>query len=112
MHWDPARRGGQGTSSLRGREVRLKRLLKAAGASNDMEHRTCDAVLSSIQAPTLIVHSREDKAVPFAEGEYSHENIPGSELREAPSRSHFISIGHGADQVDRKVVEFLKHNEW
>jgi pimeloyl-ACP methyl ester carboxylesterase len=52
----------------------------AAGASNDMEHRTGDAVLNSIKAPTLVVHSREDKAVPFAAGEYSHANIPGSEL--------------------------------
>jgi pimeloyl-ACP methyl ester carboxylesterase len=82
----------------------------AAGASNDMEHRTGDAVLRSITAPTLIVHSREDKAVLFAAAEYSHANIPGSELWEAPSWSHFIFIGHGADQVERKVVEFLKES--
>jgi pimeloyl-ACP methyl ester carboxylesterase len=82
----------------------------AAGASNDMEHSTGDAVLSCIKAPTLIVHSREDKAVNFSFAEYSHANIPASELWEAPSWSHFISIGHGADQVDRKVVEFLKDN--
>ena len=84
----------------------------AAGASNDMEHRTGDAVLGSIQAPTLIVHSREDKAVPFAAGEYSHANIRGSELWEAPSWSHFISVGHGADRVDRKLVEFLNQSGW
>jgi pimeloyl-ACP methyl ester carboxylesterase len=83
----------------------------AEGASNDMEHRTGDAVLSSIKAPTLIVHSREDKAVSFSAAEYSHANIPGSELWEAPSWSHFIFVGHGADQVNRKIVEFLKDNE-
>jgi pimeloyl-ACP methyl ester carboxylesterase len=76
-------------------------------ASNDMEQGTEDAVLNSIKAPTLIVHSREDAAVPFAVAEYSHANIAGSELWEAPTWSHMIS-GPGAAAVDTKVVEFLK----
>jgi pimeloyl-ACP methyl ester carboxylesterase len=83
----------------------------ASGASNDMEHRTGDAVLNSIEAPTLIVHSREDKAVSFSAAEYSHANIPASELWQAPSWSHFIFVGHGAGEVNRKVVEFLKDTE-
>ncbi len=76
-------------------------------ASNDMEHSAKDAVLNSTQAPTLIVHSRGDAAIPFAVAEYSHSNIAGSELWEAPTWSHMIS-GPGASAVDRKVVEFLK----
>jgi len=76
-------------------------------ASNDMEQGTEDAVLNSIKAPTLIVHSRKDAAIPFAVAEYSHANIAGSELWEAPTWSHMIS-GPGAAAVDTKVVEFLK----
>ncbi len=76
-------------------------------ASNDMEQGTEDGVLNSIKAPTLIVHSREDAAVPFAVAEYSHANIAGSELWEAPTWSHMMS-GPGAAAVDTKVVEFLK----
>jgi pimeloyl-ACP methyl ester carboxylesterase len=75
--------------------------------SNDMNHATEDAVLKSIKAPTLIVHSRADSAVPFAVAEYSHENIAGSELWESPNWSHMIS-GPEAAVVDTKVVGFLK----
>lgn len=75
--------------------------------SNDMEQGTEDGALKSIKAPTLIVHSREDAAVPFAVAEYSHATIPGSELWEAPTWSHMIS-GPGATAVDTKVVGFLK----
>jgi pimeloyl-ACP methyl ester carboxylesterase len=76
-------------------------------ASNDLEQRTEDSVLDSIKAPTLIVHSREDESVPFASAEYSHAHIAGSELWEAPTWSH-MTVGHGVDKVDSKVVEFLK----
>ena len=75
--------------------------------SNDMEQGTETAVLNSIKAPTLIVHSREDAAVPFAVAEYSHANIAGSELWEAPTWSH-MKTGPEAAVVDTKVVEFLK----
>jgi pimeloyl-ACP methyl ester carboxylesterase len=76
-------------------------------ASNDMDHAPEDAVLNSTKAPTLIVHSRGDAAIPFAVAEYAHANIPGSELWESPSWSHMIS-GPEAAIVDTKVVEFLK----
>ena len=76
-------------------------------ASNDMDQAAEDAVLNSIKAATLIVHSRSDAAIPSAVAEYSHANIAGSELWEAPTWSHMIS-GPGAAVVDTKVVEFLK----
>jgi pimeloyl-ACP methyl ester carboxylesterase len=75
--------------------------------SNDMEHSAEPSVLNSIKAPTLIVHSRGDGAIPFAVAEYAHANIAGSDLWEAPTWSHMIS-GPGAAAVDMKVVEFLK----
>jgi pimeloyl-ACP methyl ester carboxylesterase len=76
-------------------------------SSNDMDQTTEDAALSSIKAPTLIVHSRHDAAVPFSIAEYSHANIAGSELWEAPTSSHMMA-DPGAAAVDTKVVEFLK----
>ncbi len=75
--------------------------------SNDMDQTTEDAALNAIKAPTLIVHSRADAAVPFAAAEYSHANIPGSDLWESPAWSH-ITLGPEAAAVDTKVVEFLK----
>ncbi len=76
-------------------------------AANDMEQGTEAAILHSVRAPTLIVHSRADAVIPFAVAEYSHANIAGSELWEAPTWSHMISGPEGA-AVDSKVVEFLK----
>jgi pimeloyl-ACP methyl ester carboxylesterase len=76
-------------------------------ASNDMDHAAEAAVLNSIKAPTLIVHSRSDAAIPFALAKYSHANIAGSELWESPAWSHMVS-GPEAAVVDTKVVEFLK----
>jgi len=76
-------------------------------SSNDMDHAVEDAVLKSIKAPTLIVHSRADAVIPFGVAEYSHANIAGSELWEAPTSSHMIT-GPEAAAVDTKVVEFLK----
>jgi pimeloyl-ACP methyl ester carboxylesterase len=78
-----------------------------AAASNDMGHAADDTVLNATKAPTLIVHSRGDAAIPFAIAEYTHANIAGSELWEAPTWSHMIT-GPGAAAVDMKVVEFLK----
>ncbi len=64
-------------------------------------------LLDSIKAPTLIVHTRADGAVPFASAEYAHAHIAGSELWEAPAWNH-MTVGPGAEKVDSMVVEFLK----
>ena len=80
----------------------------AKGALNDMEHFTSESDLRAIQSPTLIIHSHEDRAVCFEFAEYSHALIRGSELWEAPSWSHFISVGPGSENVGQKVVAFLK----
>jgi len=80
----------------------------AKGALTDMEHYTSESDMRSIKLPTLIIHSREDKAVSFEFAEYSHSLIRGSELWEAPSWSHFIFVGPGSDNVGQKVVAFLK----
>lgn len=75
--------------------------------SNDMDQTTEDAALNAIKAPTLIVHSRADAAVPFATAEYSHANIHESELWESPAWSH-MTVGSEAAAVDSKVIQFFK----
>jgi pimeloyl-ACP methyl ester carboxylesterase len=80
----------------------------AKGSLKEMEHFTNESDIKSIQLPTLIIHSREDKAVSFEFAEYSHSLIRGSELWEAPSWSHFISVRPGSEYVGQKVVAFLK----
>ena len=78
------------------------------GALSDLYHSVPVEALASIRVPTLIVHSREDRSVPFAHAEYAHTHIPQAELYAAPSWSHWVTLGPGADEVKRRVAEFLR----
>ena len=65
-------------------------------------------VLNKIKAPTLVVHSKEDKSVEFENAEYSVQNIPAAELFVSPTWSHFPWFGPHAPEALNKVVSFLK----
>jgi pimeloyl-ACP methyl ester carboxylesterase len=77
------------------------------GALNDLEHTITENTFESIKAPTLIVHSKEDRAVPFAHAENSKSKIINSELFIAETWGHFILIGKGSNEVNRKVISFI-----
>jgi aminoacrylate hydrolase len=62
--------------------------------------------LCRIQAPTLILASREDKVIPFEYAEKLKRNIPNSTLYE-------YSGSHGAylknpDECNRAILKFLR----
>lgn len=78
------------------------------GALNDLDHFITDDVICNILAPTLIVHSRQDRAVPFEHAENANKLICNSELFIADTWGHFIWIGNGSEQVSQKVISFLK----
>jgi class 3 adenylate cyclase len=62
--------------------------------------------LSSLQAPTLILHATESDIVPFSHGEYLAEHIAGSQLLERPGRATgFIPASYPA--TAEHVAEFL-----
>jgi pimeloyl-ACP methyl ester carboxylesterase len=77
------------------------------GALNDLEQTITEEVFQNIKAPTLIVHSKEDKAVPFSHAENSKSKIKNSELFVAETWGHFIWIGKGSDEVNKKVIGFI-----
>lgn len=63
--------------------------------------------LHEIEAPTLILHSRDDKVIPFAYAEKMRDAIPGAALYEYKG-------SHGAylknpDECNRMILEFLKN---
>ena len=60
------------------------RLLEAR-ATVDVSH-----LLGEIQAPTLIIHSREDDVCPVAEGRHMAAGIPGAQFVELDSRNHIL----------------------
>jgi pimeloyl-ACP methyl ester carboxylesterase len=78
------------------------------GALNDLEQTITNEIFTNIKAPTLIVHSKYDKAVPFTHAENSKSKIKNSELYIADTWGHFIWIGKGSEDVFRKVISFLK----
>lgn len=78
------------------------------GALNDLAHTVGDAVLQSIKVPTLVIHSREDKSVPFRHAEYSLALIPHAELCEGGFTGHFFWIGPDYPRISQRLLEFLR----
>jgi pimeloyl-ACP methyl ester carboxylesterase len=64
------------------------------------------AALPRIQAPTLVLHRRGDRAAPVAEGRVLAQRIPGAELVELEGRSHLPAMGD-AEAVVTEVRRFL-----
>jgi len=78
------------------------------GALNDLTHTVGSGVLDAVKQPTLVVHSREDKSVPFAHAEFSLAHIPHAQLCEAGFTGHFFWIGPDFTRISERVVTFLR----
>lgn len=63
--------------------------------------------LQKILCPTLIIHSKNDKAVLPEHALSAHHHIPGSKLCLLDSWGHLIWLGSGARSVDTELNEFL-----
>jgi pimeloyl-ACP methyl ester carboxylesterase len=79
-----------------------------AGSLADWSHEVADADLAAIAAPTLIVHARDDRSVPFAGAERAHAFIKGSQLVAPGTGGHFLWLGPGSEEVTQRVIAFLK----
>jgi pimeloyl-ACP methyl ester carboxylesterase len=77
------------------------------GAQNDATHNVGMDLLASICQPTLVIHSREDKSVPFAHAEWSLKHIPQAELCEAGFTGHFVWIGPDFPRISQRMITFL-----
>jgi len=62
--------------------------------------------LGQVRAPTLVLHRREDRAAPLAQGQALAASIPGAELVELEGRSHLPAFGD-VDAVLQPVRRFL-----
>jgi pimeloyl-ACP methyl ester carboxylesterase len=79
-----------------------------AGAMNDLGHTVGDEVLQKIQVPTLVIHSREDKSVPFTHAEWALSHIRNAELCESGVTGHFYWLGPDYRRVSQQLTTFLK----
>jgi class 3 adenylate cyclase len=63
-------------------------------------------ILPSIQAPTLVVHRRDDRMIRVPHGRYLAEHIPGARLVELPGDDHLFYFGD-SEAILVEVEEFL-----
>jgi pimeloyl-ACP methyl ester carboxylesterase len=77
------------------------------GALNDFEHALDESLLGRIQAPTLVVHSREDKSVPFRHAEWSLGHIPRAELCESGVTGHFYFVGPDTERISLRMADWF-----
>jgi DNA-binding CsgD family transcriptional regulator len=64
------------------------------------------SALARIEAPTLVLHRRGDRAAPFAEGQVLADGIRDAVLVELEGRSHLPTIGDN-ESVVAEVRRFL-----
>jgi pimeloyl-ACP methyl ester carboxylesterase/DNA-binding CsgD family transcriptional regulator len=69
-----------------------------------------DDLLETISVPTLVLHRRGDRAIPYRLGRELATRIPGARLTSLAGRSHFPHAGDSAAVV-RAILEFLGHAE-
>ncbi|TDD36000.1 alpha/beta fold hydrolase [Actinomadura sp. KC06] len=65
-------------------------------------------LLPKIQIPTLLVHGRDDRVVPFESSLYLLASIPDSRLVLLNRCGHWAMIEH-ADEFNRLVTDFLRN---
>jgi pimeloyl-ACP methyl ester carboxylesterase/DNA-binding CsgD family transcriptional regulator len=100
----------EGTAESRSVFARLQR--EAASARLAVEllaqcYRTdVTDLLDRVTAPTLVLHRRDDRAIPYRAGRELAVRIPGARLVSLPGRSHFPYAGDAAAVV-RAILEFL-----
>jgi pimeloyl-ACP methyl ester carboxylesterase/DNA-binding CsgD family transcriptional regulator len=65
-----------------------------------------DDLLERVRAPTLVLHRRSDRAIPYRLGRELGARIPSARLVSLAGRSHFPHAGDAASVV-REILEFL-----
>lgn len=76
-------------------------LIEARGGV-DIRH-----LLDKVRVPTLVLHARGDKVVPFSEGQRLAGEIPGARFVELDSRNHVLQADEAAwEDFKQAVLEF------
>lgn len=62
--------------------------------------------LSQITAPTLVLHGMDDPLIPYPNGQFLAEHIPGARLASFPGVGHLLMI-EAPEEFNNEVIEFL-----
>ena len=89
--------------------AKLERLSVSPGAAVALVRMLLEKdvrdILPAIRVPTLVLHKRDDKVVPIAEGRVIAERVPGAKFVELPGADHWPWIGH--EEAVEEIQEFL-----
>jgi pimeloyl-ACP methyl ester carboxylesterase len=67
-------------------------------------------LLPEIRVPTLVVHAANDLLVPFGQGKYLADRIPGAELVVLDSDIHLVCVSDVLDQLAAAMTTFLERS--
>jgi pimeloyl-ACP methyl ester carboxylesterase len=80
------------------------------GALNDATHTVGKELLQAVSMPVMVVHSREDKSVPFSHAEWSLQHLPQAILCESGCTGHFIWVGSDYKDISEQMAAFLRND--
>lgn len=81
-----------------------------SGFMSDIEHEIENGLISKIQCPTLIIHSKNDNSVSYEHAEHAKRMIKNSKLLGLNNEwGHLFWIGNDSNETIRKTIEFIGH---
>ena len=89
--------------------AKLERLAASPGAAVALARMAMQIdvrdVLPTIHVPTLVLHRRDDRAIPIEDGRFVAEHVPGAKFVELPGADHWPWIGD--ERAIEEIQEFL-----
>ena len=61
-------------------------------------------MLAGIRIPTLVIHCRDDRIIPFEEGRLIASIIPGAQFLPLPTGTHYFPVN---DDVTHRVAQAI-----
>jgi len=100
----------EGSAETKANFARLQREATSAQSAVDLLAQCYEVqvaeLLARVAAPTLVLHRRGDRAIPYRAGRELAAQIRGARLVSLFGRSHFPFVGEAASVV-RAILEFL-----
>jgi class 3 adenylate cyclase/pimeloyl-ACP methyl ester carboxylesterase len=89
--------------------AKLERLAASPGAAVGLARMAMQIdvgdILPTIHVPTLVLHRRDDQAIPIEDGKYIADHVPGAKFVELPGADHWPWIGD--ERAVEEIQEFL-----
>ncbi|MEX0929390.1 MAG: alpha/beta hydrolase [Balneolales bacterium] len=87
----------------------FKHFSSKSGFMSDIDHDVENGLISEIQSPTLVIHSKNDNSVSYEHAEYANTMIKNSKLIGLDNEwGHLFWIGNDSHESIRKTIKFIE----